>query len=80
MIETGPLYRWFEGSNETKTEFMERTGVKKTTLFDLLKGKDKDYGILTLQKIEAGTGGQVTVRTLMEWLNSLKIATERQRA
>lgn len=66
-----PLERYFQESDETKTEFMRRTGVKHRTLFDLLGGVNKDYGVRNLRKIETGTGGRVTIRMMVEWLDRI---------
>lgn len=63
-----PLEAYFETTGEKKVDFMERTGISVRTLYDILGRKNRDYGIMTLQKIETATGGVVSLRAMAEWL------------
>ena len=67
--QINPLQDWFERTEAKKVEFADHNGIARNTLFDILGDKRKDYGIVTLRKIEAGTGGQVTVRMIGDWLD-----------
>ena len=68
--DTCPLEVWFQRAGESKNEFMERTGIKRRTLFDLLDGAHRDFRVGTLSTVETGTGGEVTMRMMIEWHNT----------
>lgn len=72
MTELNPLAVWLEKVGESKTDFMRRSGMKRRTLYDILGDVKKDYGILTLSRIEEATGGAVTVRKIVDWLNKIR--------
>ena len=67
-----PLSLWFDRTGEKKLEWADRNLISRGTLFEVLGGKRSDHSISTLMKIEAGTGGQVSVRAMIEWLTRLK--------
>jgi hypothetical protein len=67
--EVNPLEAWLRSVREKKKDFLARTGIPRATLFDLLRGADKDFGMRTLTKIENATGGEVTIKMLRDWLN-----------
>lgn len=69
---TNPLGAWFSRVDETKDAFIERTGISRASLFHVLADLDLDYSVRTLARIEEGTGGEVTVRMLLDWLNRAK--------
>jgi len=68
MSDIHPLEAELRRTGEKKKDFIKRIGISRGTLFDLLRGADKDYGVMLLAKIEDGTGGRVTVWRMMKWL------------
>lgn len=71
--EINPLKAWLERVGETATSFMDRTELSSHTIYDLFADRNKDYGIKTLRRIEEGTGGEVTIRMISDWLERKKL-------
>lgn len=69
--DPSPLHLWFERVGEKKVDFMDRTGIGNRVLYDLLDGTKRDYLYSTLRKVESGTGGEVTVRMIGDWLDRI---------
>jgi transcriptional regulator with XRE-family HTH domain len=67
MIEC-PLDAFLTKYGKSVVAFCEEAGCAQRTVYDLLNGARKDYSLSTLQKIEAATGGEVTLRSLAEWI------------
>lgn len=65
-----PLETYLDEIGETKKDFSARARLPWSTLFDILRGITDNPTIATLGKIEAATGGAVTIRMMTEWLGS----------
>ena len=70
--EINPLRAWLDRVGETGVAFQERTGLSSRTLYDVLGDVPKNFGILTLRRIEEATGGEVTVRQIIDWMERVK--------
>jgi hypothetical protein len=66
--EINPLRAWLKHVGERADWFRKRTRLSSRTLYDILGDKPKNYGILTLRRIEEATGGEVTIRMMLDWL------------
>lgn len=70
--DDNPLQVWFRRQKslggEGKVEFARRLSLSTGTLYAILNGERKDFLVSTLQRIEEGTRGRITVRALTHWL------------
>lgn len=62
-----PLAIWLEKHGESAMEFAEFVGVSFSTIYHLMSGRTKMPQVPTLQAIQTGTGGEVTIQEMIAW-------------
>lgn len=68
-----PLQAWFDAHPEVViVEWAQESGIAFKTIFDLKAARRLNPKVDTLAKIEAGTGGEVTLRQMLDWINRQK--------
>ena len=64
-----PLARWLNKNHQSVKDFAQRIDMPWGTLYRILHAEKRQYSADTLRRIEVGTGGEVTMRGLMDWLD-----------
>lgn len=77
MARINPLAVWLEAVGESKNGFLKRIGCSTHTLYDFLAGVNKEYSARTLKRFEDGTGGEVTMRMMFDWLDETQKEQEK---
>lgn len=76
MSEDCPLRLWLDRHEESVAEFCARVreqrppGIGHAVLYKIMSGAKRVITVPTLEMIEFGTGGEVTYRQMVEWLNT----------
>ena len=68
MMEN-PLAAWLRKHDMTAYAFAEVAGIAMRTAYRLAQDEKVNFETKTLLKVEAATGGEVTLRQLINWLN-----------
>lgn len=69
--EICPLDRFLDKHEKSVVAFCLEASLSRHTIYDLLNGVPKNYSTNTLRVIERATGGKVTIRQLIVWIESL---------
>jgi transcriptional regulator with XRE-family HTH domain len=75
MLEN-PLAAWLKKNNLTAYAFADLAGIAMRTAYRFAQDEKVQFETKTLLKIEAATGGEVTLRQLINWLNQPPPAKE----
>ncbi len=68
MMEN-PLRAWLERNNLRPYTFAKRAGIAQRTAYRMAFDEGAKFETDTLLKVEAATGGEVTIRQMINWLN-----------
>lgn len=62
-----PLAKWLESNGMTQSEFAVISGVCRTTINKVIGGKRSRFSPMDARRIEASTGGAVSVEDCLFW-------------